>query len=99
MKVNNPSGATDSPKVIIYHLGTTIFIADFINRKVKYKLSKGFTLNKPELAAEDKLIHKDYDEKHNLLGAFTFENGYIKGTYTNNKNKKVFHFRQIDMEP
>jgi hypothetical protein len=97
--IKTPSGATDSPKVIMYNLGTTVFTADFVDGKVKYELGTGFTIIKPEPATGEKLIFNEYDEQNKLLGAFSFEKGYIRGTYTNDKTKKVFNFSRIDMEP
>ena len=97
--VNTPSGATDSPKVIMYNLGNTVFTADFINGKIKYELGKGFTIMKRDTTVVDKLNYNEYDENNNLLGVFSFDKGYSEGTYTNDKNKKVFQFSRIDKEP
>jgi hypothetical protein len=97
--VNNPSGPINSPKVIMYNLGNSVFTADFAKGKIKYELGSGFTIIKPEPPTKDKLLYNEFDESNNLLGVFSFDNGYIKGTYTNNKSKKVFHFSRIDMEP
>lgn len=96
--VNMPSGPTDSPKVIMYNLGTTVFTADFINRKIKYEVGNGFTIIKFQSAVGDKLIYNEYDENNNLLGVFSFDKGYIKGSYIKDKSKKTIHFNRIDKE-
>ena len=82
----------------MYNLGSTVFTADFIKGKIKYELGSGYTIIKPEPPTKDKLLYNEYDENNNLLGVFSFDKGYIRGTYTNNKTKKVFHFSRIDQD-
>jgi len=61
--VNSPSGPTDSPKIIMYNLGTTVFTADFINNKIKYERGSGFTIIKPEPPTEDKLLYNEFPKR------------------------------------
>jgi hypothetical protein len=96
--VNTTSGPTDSPKVIMYNLGSTVFTVDFVKGKIKYELGNGYTYIKIQSSTPDKIIYNEYDENKNLLGVFIFEKGYIKGSYTKNRSNKVLHFARIDSD-
>ena len=83
----------------MYNLGNTLFTADFVNGRINYELGKGFTQIKFQNRTGDELIYNEYDENNDLLGVFTFQNGYAKGSYTKNKSNKVLHFMRIDSGP